>query len=337
MKFLVIGLGSMGKRRIRNVRQLKGGDIAGYDLRSDRRDEVASEYGIPVFDDLDNALSKFAPDALIVSTPPNLHMALAERGLSLGKHVFSEAGTTTEGMAQVIKLADRTGLVAAPSCTMRFQPSIKLMKQLLDQNAIGRILTFTHHCGQYLPDWHPFEDYRKYYVSRQETAACREMVPFELTWLLWLMQQDVRSVAALRGKVSDLECEVDDVFQLLMRFSRGTLGHLLIDVVARAPIRATRILGETGVLEWNAGLQSLRHYDAATRLWTEYPEPPPSVEQGYSSMSAEGMYIGEMNAFIKACRGEAPFPYTFAEDVQMIEIMRAAEKSSDTGSHVELV
>jgi len=55
MKFLVIGLGSMGKRRVRNLQALGMENIIGFDPRADRRAEAAEKYGIPVFASLDAA------------------------------------------------------------------------------------------------------------------------------------------------------------------------------------------------------------------------------------------------------------------------------------------
>src|SRR5215212_3208702 len=69
MRFLIVGLGSMGKRRVRNLQHLKAGDVAGFDPRADRRDEAHSKYSIPTFEDFENALATFRPDALLISTP----------------------------------------------------------------------------------------------------------------------------------------------------------------------------------------------------------------------------------------------------------------------------
>ncbi len=102
-------------------------------------------------------------------------------------------------MDELIAAVEASGSVAAPSCTMRFHPAVQLMRERLAQGTIGRPLAFTHHVGQYLPDWHPWEDYRTYYVSRRETGAAREIVPFELNWLTYLFGP-VTDVAALRGK-----------------------------------------------------------------------------------------------------------------------------------------
>ena len=46
MNFLIIGLGSMGKRRVRNLQALGYRNIIGFDMREDRRKEAKEKYGI---------------------------------------------------------------------------------------------------------------------------------------------------------------------------------------------------------------------------------------------------------------------------------------------------
>ena len=72
MKFLLVGLGSMGKRRIRNLQHLKAGEIFGFDPRADRREESAGRYGIQTCASFDDGMAR-DPDAVIISTPPDLH------------------------------------------------------------------------------------------------------------------------------------------------------------------------------------------------------------------------------------------------------------------------
>ncbi len=209
------------------------------------------------------------------------------------------------------------------------------MKQLLDAGAVGKVLTFTHHCGQYLPDWHPWEDYRTFYVSRKETGACREIVPFELTWLNWLIG-DAAHVTGMRAKLSQLDTDIDDAYHLLLRYQGGALGHLLVEVLARSPVRACRIIGETGTLEWIAGDRRLRHYQAESGEWSVHEEPAPDAVEGYSDMSAESMYIDEMKAFVTAIAGHGPYPHTYADDLKLLRILHAAEEGADRGAHVSV-
>ncbi|MCF8482113.1 MAG: Gfo/Idh/MocA family oxidoreductase [Rhodospirillum sp.] len=329
MKFLVVGLGSMGKRRIRNLTHLGETDLIGFDMRQDRREEVEKTFGMRTFADLDEAMAD-GPGALVISTPPGLHMPYALAAVTAGKHFFAEADTVTEGMAEVQRIANEKGLVAAPSMTMRFHPAVKMIKELLVKGAIGKVLTFTHHCGQYLPDWHPWEDYRTFYVSKKESGACREIVPFELVWLNWLIG-DVAQVQGMRDKLTDLEADIDDVYHLNLRYTNGVLGHLLVDVVARSPLRSIRILGSEGTLEWTASEKMVRVYDTASKSWTEYAEPVAQVVDGYSELSVEGMYIEEMNTYAKACQGEGEYAFTLPEDEAILEVLYAAERSAESG------
>jgi predicted dehydrogenase len=330
MKYLVVGLGSMGKRRVRNLTYLGESDIIGFDLQSERRGEAASSYGIGTYSTLDDALAQ-KPDALIVSTPPDAHMPFARAAVKHGMHVFTEASTSSVGMQEVSAAAKAGGLVAAASCTMRHHPSIRKMKELIAAGKIGKVLSFTHHAGQWLPDWHPNEDYRKFYVSRRETGACREIVPFELTWLNWLVGTRVSRVTAMRAKLSDLDCDIDDIYQLILGYENGPIGHLQIDVLDRAGVRHCRFIGTTGTLDWAISDRVVRHFDAATKQWTNFKEPEPKIEKGYSEMSNEAMYESEMAAFASAIRGDIAWDNSFDDEVAALDVLFAAEAASDSG------
>jgi len=332
MKFLVVGLGSMGKRRIRNLQYLKAGEIIGYDPRNTRRQEVQERYGIQAFSDFDDALAR-DPDALIISTPPDLHMAYARIAVLSDKHFFTEASVVVDGMNEVIALSRNKNLVAAPSCTLRFHPSIQVIRDIVSSGEIGDVLAFTHHSGQYLPDWHPWEDYRAFYVARRETGACREIVPFELVWLTWVLGP-VENVSCFKDKLTTLDVDIDDLYQLLLRFQGGTIGHLMVDVISRVPYRVSRFLSEEGVIEWTWAEKKVRVFLAHSKQWREYTEPQGEIEKGY--IHAETMYIHEMDRFLKAIRGDVSYGYTFEEDKRILDVLAAAEQSAMTGQHVLL-
>jgi len=331
MKFLHVGLGSMGKRRIRNLQYLKAGELIGFDLREDRRKEVEEKYGIRTFGDFEKAMEE-NPDALIISTPPDLHMKYALIAAQRNKHFFTEASVVDDDMAKLIDLCKNKKIVAAPSCTMRFHPAIKKIKELVDSGIIGKSLAFTYHSGQYLPDWHPWEDYRKFYVAKRATGAGREIVPFELTWLTWVFGS-VKTISCFKGKLTKMEVDIDDTYQTIMKFKNGILGHLLVDVIARAAYRVFRLLGEDGVIEWDWSTQKIRVFTVNDKKWTEYSAEEGTPEKGY--IIGEKMYIDEMNSFIKAMKG-GKYPYSFEEDKKILETLYAAEKSSDDDVHVNI-
>lgn len=332
MKFLIVGLGSMGKRRIRNLQYLKAGDLGGFDPREDRRVEANSKYGIPTFADFGEAFAQFKPDALVISTPPDLHVKYAKIAVANDRHYFSEASVVDDDMAELIALhAAHPQVVAAPSCTMRYFPSVQTIKRVVDGGEFGRPLLLTYHSGQWLPDWHPWEDYRTFYVAKRTTGACREIVPFELSWLTWLLGP-IEAVSGLRGKLSSLDVDIDDAYQTLLKFESGVLGHLLVDVIARYPTRVFRLCSDQATIEWDAMAKQVRLFRASTQQWEILPEPERIEEPGY--INAENPYIEEMRDFVAACQGHKPWGYTLKDDKAILDLLSSIEHSSDQTGHI---
>jgi predicted dehydrogenase len=334
MKFLVVGLGSMGKRRIRNLKHLKAGEILGFDLRADRRQEAEKKYGIKTLETFEQAMSE-DPDALIISTPPDQHLKYALTAARNEKHFFVEASVLLEGMDELIALCEKKDIVAAPSRTMQFHPSVKLLKEIVEKNEIGKVLTFTHHLAAYLPDWHPWEDYRSFYISKKETGGCREMVAFELVWLTWLFGE-IKSISCLKKKLSNLKADIDDAYQVILDFEKGPLGHMLIDVGSRVTGRECKLMGEEGMVVWDSNARSVKVFRAGEKKWKKYPEPEGAFEPGYAYRINEEMYIEEMAHFIKAIKGEEKYTYSLSEDKKVLEILQLAERSSEEGICISL-
>jgi predicted dehydrogenase len=325
----------MGKRRVRNLLWLGVEEIVGYDLRPDRREEAHQKYGIPTVETVDAGFD-LEPDAAVISTPPDLHIPLAVQAASRGIHCFTEASVVDDGIESLRGiLASRPGLVAFPSCTMRYFPGPRKVMGLLGEGAIGRPMSFVYQSGQYLPDWHPWEDYRSYYVSRRVTGACREILPFELTWLTQAFGP-VTQVQGHAGKHSDLDADIDDLYQCLLGFSSGVRGMLQVDVLARTPTRHFVVLGTDGTIEWDSRKSEVRMFVASTRTWRVDSLDRGTVEKGYAEWAAEEPYVEEMRDFIAACLGHRPFGYTFEEDCRILEVLRAVEQSHGEGRRITL-
>src|SRR5215211_7392152 len=118
LNILVIGLGSMGKRRIRNLKANGVERISGFDLRSDRRKETAEQYSIPIFASVEVALDKSSYDAWIISVPPDKHHVYMKSALEKNVPCFIEASVVDIDMAAMVKQAQSRSLFMAPSCTL---------------------------------------------------------------------------------------------------------------------------------------------------------------------------------------------------------------------------
>jgi predicted dehydrogenase len=326
MRILVVGLGSMGRRRLRCLTHIGGHELAGMEPSAERAAAVGEEFGIPTFGTLDEARTEFGPDATVISTPPDLHLPIALEAARHGVHFFTEASVVPENTRELQAVAEQNGIVAAPSCTMRFHPAVGTLRRRIEEGAVGRVLGVTHHVGQYLPDWHPWEDYRTYYVSKRETGAAREIVPFELNWMTHLFGP-VTQIAGYQGKLSSLEVDIDDIYSQLVGFGSGVQGTLVVEVISRPAIRQARIIGEEGTLIWDWNERCVREWSAQNGEWVVHEDPAPIAGPGGDWVS-ENMYIAEMEGYLAAIGGDRDaYPFSLEEDRHLLDALAAAERS----------
>ena len=317
LRFLIVGLGSMGKRRIRNLLANGEKDIVGFDARPDRNKEAEERYGIRTVRRFPN-VSPTDFDALIISTSPNTHGEYIRYALANKKHFFVEHPTSDDGYKEIFANKDAT--VKAPSCTFLFNPAIKSMKKILNEGKIGKILAFQYHMGQYLPDWHPWEDYRTVYFSKKETSACREMFCFELIWLNYLIGSEVRELFGSIVKLSELDMDADDTVTAAVTYKNNVRGTVLIDVISRKPFRTLRILGSEGVLEWERFENAIKVFKVATKRTKVTCVPKGNPEKGYTN--DEEMYIEEIKAFLDTINRRSSYPYSFKENFTNLRALR---------------
>lgn len=325
MRFIVIGLGSMGKRRIRCLKSLGEMDIMGFDVRQDRCDEVKQKYGVKTSNSWDNVVKETA-DAWIISTPPDLHMHYAFIAVQKRIPFFIEANVCDEKLPELIDRLESRKLVGVPSCTMRYFEGPKVIKELIKAGDIGKPLIFTYHWGQYLPDWHPWENYKEFYVSKRETGACREIVPFVLGWLIDIFG-NVHNISCIKGKLSDLDADIDDVYQIILKYENNMLGHLLVDVIARPAIHFIRINGTHGTIEWDHHDNYIRVFNTSENDWKDINLNEGFKETGY--LYSENPYIDEIADFIGQIKGRRSYPYTFKDDKYVLNLLERAEKSAE--------
>lgn len=323
MKVLQIGLGSMGKRRIRNMLALGMKDIIGFDPREDRRQEAAQKYGVATTGVLSQELLG-EREVYIISTPPDRHNDGMKLALKYRKPAFVEASVILEGLKAIEKEAARKKVRIVPSSTMRFHPAVKLIKKLAGSGRYGKVCNMSYHMGQYLPDWHPWESIKSFYVSKKQTSAAREMVPFEMTWLVDVLGMP-RSLFAFRAKTFDMGVDIDDTYALSVNFEKGP-GIFMVDVVARFATRSFILNLEKAQIRWNWEEKKVKIYEVAKKDWKEFSYESGKQVKGYNKNIAENMYIEELGTFFKEVKGGKAYPNTLKEDIAILKILEASER-----------
>ncbi len=332
MVFLVIGLGSMGKRRIRLLQQyirqeeLSDGNwkIIGLDFKEERRREAQRLFGIETYARFKDAVEKHTVDCAVISTSPLSHASIIKQCLEQNLHVFTELNLTDRGYDENMALAEKQGKALFLSSTFMYRREIGYIKKKTQDRVQG--ITYRYHIGQYLPEWHPWEPYREFFAGQKATNGCREIFAIELPWLLDVFG-DVESVEAVHGKLSGLDIDFDDTYQVLLKHESGVMGTLAVDVVTPRAGREFEVWGEGFYLEWRGTPDSLRLYNGDTGEL----EPVPLYEhveytEGYSQFVVENAYYEELADYIDAVRGKKKPRHTFERDREILSLIDRIEE-----------
>jgi predicted dehydrogenase len=321
----------MGKRRIRNFQQLGIKKIVGFDLNEDRRKEVEKLYDITTISNIKEGLDK-KPDCMIISTPPDLHYVYAKMAIKNNIHFFTEVNLNSNDISKIIQEIKHKKIVGVPSSTMLFHPIIKQLSKLINEGVIGSSLTVYHHFGHYLPNWHPWEDYKKFYVSKKETGAAREVVPFELVWMTHLFS-DIHSVYGNIDKISSLEANIDDIYQIIIEFSNGIKCTFIVDVISEPAINETRIIGDKGIIfcDHNLGIIKI----GKGNKWKEVKIKTGKIAKGYKGNTpADSTYVEEMKSFFDAISKKSKIQHTFNDELKILKVLDSIENSNKKGKKI---
>ena len=106
MRILVVGLGSMGRRRIRLLKKINEDlDIIGIDSQEDRCRQAEEEFHIRTMNDLNEAIETMQPQCVVTSTSPLSHAEIIRVCLEKDCHVFTELNLVADGYDENIRLA----------------------------------------------------------------------------------------------------------------------------------------------------------------------------------------------------------------------------------------
>jgi predicted dehydrogenase len=328
MRFLIAGLGSIGRRHLRNLAALGEHDILLYRTHhSTLPDEDLDDFVVET--DLQTALAH-APDAVIIANPTALHMDVAIPAAQAGCHLFLEK-PVAHNLARVDELQQELtsrGKQALVGFQFRFHPGLQQVKRLLEDGAIGRPLSVHAHWGEYLPGWHPWEDYRRGYSARPDLGGGVVLtLCHPLDYLHWLLG-DVAGVWAFLGKHGGLELDVEDTAEIGLQFTQGCLGSVHLDYNQRPTMHWLEIVGAEGSLRWDNTYGLVRCYQANVDRWQTFA-PPDGFERNT-------MFLDEMRHFLAVMRGDTQPVCSLADGREALELALAVYESARRSSVITI-
>lgn len=328
-RFLIAGLGSIGRRHLRNLVTLGERDIVL--LRSHQStlpDTDLADY--PAETDVEVALEKYRPQAVIVSNPTALHLNVAIPAARQGCALLLEKplSDSTKGMRELERATKQGGAQVLMAFQFRFHPALLLARRLIREQAIGRVFSAHVHFGEFLPGWHPWEDYRKSYAARADLGGGVLLTQcHSLDYLPWLIGEP-EAVSGLVGKFSDLEVDVDDSAEIILRFADSKVGTIHLDFAQQPPSHEVVIEGTAGVIQCDLLTGMTRIYTAERSQWEDHPLPV--------GWERNTMFLDEMKHFMAVARGMAQPACTLAEGMRVMQLIEAVRRSSKSGRQVSL-
>ena len=322
MKLLVIGCGSIGERHIRNLKNIsKQNEIFVFDKNKERLRLVEKKYKAIPISNLSKVLLKERFKGALICTPPNSHIEFAKKFIEHNIPLFIEK-PLSHNYNEVDNLVKKIGKKKIPvliGYNLHFHPGLILVKKFLKKNKIGRLLSVRIEAGQYLPDWHPWQDYRKSYTARRKSGGGIILDgSHEIDYLIWLLNAKPTKIFCFADKISDLEVETEDTAEILLKFNTGTIANIHLDFIQRAYSRSARLIGTEGTIIWDYPTNKVKLYEAKNGKWQIF-----NLE-----FKPNDMYLEEMKHFLKIIRGIEKPKITLKEGSDVLKITLLTKTSA---------
>ena len=170
---VIIGLGSIGNRHLNNLVEMGVGNLSVVRRKASTNKQFSPPANVTIYHSLADALAN-SPDFAIICNPSHLHAPTAIECLNAGAHVLIEkplGNTIGPDEQTLIELSAKSDRVVAMAYCMRSHPAYSKAKELINSDTIGRCLYAKAWFEGYLPDWHPWEDYKQSYAALPEQGG----------------------------------------------------------------------------------------------------------------------------------------------------------------------
>jgi predicted dehydrogenase len=328
--FLLVSLGSIGRRHLRNLRQLRpdacigvlhlygaatGPMPEGVDCRFTSMDEVRA----------------FRPSAAIVCSPASTHLTVAMALVDAGVPILIEKPIAhhSQGLAELLAFAACRAVPLMTGYNLRFLPSLVETRRLVESGAIGNVLGVRAEVGQYLPDWRPGTRYQDSVSARQALGGGALLeLSHEIDYLYWMFGEPAR-VLAVGGRYSALEIDVEDMVSLSLEYEQPRrLVNIHLDFLQRSPSRNCKFIGSEGTLVWNGIADCIDLYRSVAGEWSRI--------EVRAMPDKNVMYLDELSHFLQAVERCSVPCIDGVQGLAVLRIVEAARESIIRREAVEL-
>ncbi|WP_443642503.1 Gfo/Idh/MocA family oxidoreductase [Candidatus Njordibacter sp. Uisw_039] len=240
MRALFVGMGSVGQRHLKNLKNLIGPAAELFALRSTNHnliiengiahqcDSLADYWGYEQVATLEKGLA-LKPDIVFVTNPSSMHIDVALAAAKAGCNLFIEKPLSHnfDGVDELKSILESNDLSAVVGYQTRFHPCFTFVKSILAEASFGSLISAGFEWGTFLPDHHPYEDYRLGYAANNDLGGGVTLGLIHEIDLIYSFLGIPKSVAAIGGSLSSLDMSAEDTVSVLMGFEQN---HKLVPV-----------------------------------------------------------------------------------------------------------
>jgi predicted dehydrogenase len=323
---LVVGYGSIGKRHVDNILSNYSSKVI---ICTKRKNLRFGKKRVVVVNSLSDALSH-KPNIGFVTNETRYHTKTAAKLAKYGMDLFLEKqlSDSIQDIPHIRRIIRKKKLITQIGCNMRFHPCIQKIKELLDKRTLGRILSVQVESGSFLPDWHPYEDYRTGYAARKDLGGGIALTCIhELDYLYWFFGS-ADKVFSVTGKFSDLEVTADDLSAMILIFKNGIVGEVHLDYFQRPDFKSCKIKGTKGILYWNSSSNEIKIYYQNKKQWNTILK--------VDNFERNTMYVKELDHFFRCIKNRSKTINDIDDGIKTLQIALNAKKSSRLGKIVKI-
>jgi spore coat polysaccharide biosynthesis protein SpsF (cytidylyltransferase family)/predicted dehydrogenase len=326
---LIIGAGSIGRRHIKNLKKIGINKIIA--LRSNKGYHQILPKKLSVIEVYNWEDIEFhRPDIAIISNPSSLHLKAASKVLKYVKGVFIEKpiSNSLDGCQELIDQLQENGVVSFIGFNLMFHPIVKNIINFRNKNDVGNIVNIQCQVGQWLPDWHPYEDYKKAYYARKDLGGG---VALTMIHEIHLALELAGLPLHVYGEITDyekLDLEVDVCSDLMIKHKTSAVSHIHLDYLQQPSHRNGTISFEKGWLS----------YDFNTiELIGQIRENKTSVIWSDTQYDFNQMYIDQIQEFVRFVE-ERRMKHKFdaISSIESLKVVNAHFESAKIGKKVNI-
>ena len=327
MRVAVIGYGSIGKRHVSNLLKIPKVQII-LCTKQDVKD--LSPKKVKIVKSISECIRE-KPDVGIIANVSSLHVTTAIKLAKADIDLFVEKplSNSLDGIKELINIVKKKNLITQMGCQLRFHKCIKEIKRVIATKKLGKIISVKVECGSYLPDWHPYEDYRKSYASKNDLGGGVVLTNIhEIDYLYWIFGMP-KGVFSVTGKYSNLEISADDLCAGIIEFNENIIAEIHLDYFQKPEYRSCKIIGTKGTVYWDSESNMVKLYDNRKNTWIKVLK--------WSKYDRNFMFKEELNHFLNCVKKrKASINPLEIDGVETLKIGLAMKKSSKCRKVIKL-